>query len=232
MKKSKKKIIILVILLLLVLVYFGVKIILINMIPKTSLKEEIVAFQNPKTIEIKNTTETIEDYFTYEDMKIRNDFAPFEYEGQKDSMYTIKNNDLRVSIDKQPKDYYLSYVKENAKVPNLPYDLAKDLEKNNITTDYDLYQYLVQNVNNKVNIFSSFNNIKKAHTLYNALGLVITNVQKVTLLNGDYEGYILETNGDKIAYIEHNDENYTIHFWGNGYSDEDLYDLISTIQFE
>ncbi len=233
MKKGKKKIIILAVLLVLVLVYFGAKIILINSLPKVpdSFKEAIAAFQNPKTIEIQKTTEPIEDYFTYEDMKIRNDFEPFEYEGQKDAMYTIKNSNLRVSFNKQPKDYYLTYVKENAEIPNLSYDLAKDLEKNNVTTDYDLYQYLIQNVNKKVNIFSSFHSIKRAHTLYNAFVLIITNVQKATLLNGDYEGYILETNGDKIAYIDHNNEHYAIHFWSAGYFDEDLYDLISTIQF-
>ncbi len=202
MKKHKKMMIILVILLVFVIVYFGAKIILINSLPQVpdSFKEAITAFQNPKIIEIQKTTETIEDYLTYEDMKIRNDFEPFEYEGQS-PMYTIKNSDMRVSFDKTPKDYYLTYVKENAKIPNLPYNLTKDLEKHNIKTDYDLYKYLAQNVNNKVSIFSSFNNIKKAHTLYSALALIITNVQKVTLINGDYDGYILETNGNKMAYI-------------------------------
>ncbi len=234
MKKNKKMMIIFVILLVFVIIYFGAKIILINSIPKVpdSFKEAILVFKNPKTLEIQKTNEIIEDYFTYEDMKLRNDFEPFAYEGQKSPMYTIKNSDMRVSFNKEPKDYYLTYVKENAEVSNLFYNLTKDLEKNNIKTDYDLYQYLVQNVNNKVSIFSSFHTIKRAHILYSALTLIITNVQKVTLINGDYEGYILETNGDKIAYIDYNNETYTIHIWSNGYSDEDLSNLISTIQFE
>ncbi len=234
MKKNKKMMIILGILLVFIIVYFGAKIILLHSIPKVpeSFKEAITVFKNPNTIEIQKTNEVIEDYFTYEDMKLRNDFEPFEYEGQKAPMYTIKNSDMHVSFHKEPKDYYLTYVKENAVVPNLPYNLTKDLEKNNIKTDYDLYQYLAKNVNNKVSIFSSFQAIKRVYTLYNVLVLIITNVQNVTLIHGDYEGYILETNNNKIAYIDYKNENYIIHIWSDGYSLEDLSNLISTIQFE
>lgn len=231
MKKSKKKIILIVLLLVLAIVYFGSKMILIHRIPKTtdSIKEAFNAFENPETITIFETPEPIEDYLTYEDMKIRNDFEPFEYEGQDSPMYTIKNTNIRVSFSKEAKDSFVTYVKENAQVPNLPFDIEKDLEKNNIKTDYELYKYVVENLNKKVHIFNSFHTIKKVHTLYNAAAS-ITNVQKVVLISGDYEGYILETNGDRTAHIDHNNENYVLHIWSNSI-DEELYEFISTIQF-
>ena len=233
MKKSTK-IILIVVLLVAVAIYFGAKIVLISTLPKLpdSFKDATEDFNNPETITIRKSTSTIENYLTFEDMKIRNDFENLENNGQPISTtYNIKDSDIRITISKEPVDSLLAYVKENAEVPNLPYNLAKDLDKNSIKTDYELYEYLVQNVGKKVNIFSSFQTIKRAHTLYNATLIIMMNIQKVTLIDGDYKGYIMEANGDKTAYIYHNEDSYFLHIWSKDYSDAQLIDLISTISF-
>ena len=230
--KKKKKIIILVVLILFLIIYFGAKIVLLNTLPNIpdyfmDVKE---AFNNPKTITIHKNTENITDYFTYEDMKIRNDFEKSDQEYE--SLYNIKNSDIKITISKEPKNYLLSYVKENSKIPNLNYDLTKDLEKNNVRNDYELYTYLFQNVDKKVNIFSSIHAIKRAHTILGASFIILQDIKKVTLIDGDYEGYIIEKNADKTAYIYHNEESYYLHIWSKDFTDEKLYDLISTINFE
>lgn len=237
--KKGKKIAIVVVLIVLAIIYFGVKGFLLWSVPHRMSSESIEikeAFANKDTIIIKSTTQNTEDYFSYEGLKIRNDFEVFD---EKYHVYTIKGTDIRVVFDKQPIDHFVNYVKEEVKNMGMYYDLTKDLEKNNIDTDFKLYEYLLENSEPKLNLFSSINKFRKFHAVDLALTLVMDGCNKLTLINGDYEGYISQYNAQKRVEIYHNGYNYSMNIYSgrvdiyNGeYSDEKLYDLLSTITFD
>ncbi len=230
MKKGKK--IAIIILILIAIIYFGVKAFLLwsirnQMSPESTEVKE--AFAKKDTIIIKSANHNEEDYFSYDGLKIRNDFEIFDKEH---NVYKIKNTDIRVEFDKHPTDYLVTYVKEEVKNMKMHYDLTKDLEKNNVNTDYKLYEYLLENLEPKLNIFSSINKFRKVHAVNLALTLVMNSSNKLTLIDGDYEGYISQINELKRVVIYHNDYSYYINIYSSEYTDEKLYDLLSTITFE
>lgn len=184
------------------------------------------AFDNRNYITIKKNQNEENDYFYYEGLKIRNDFE------KSKNIYKLKGTDIAVTFDKYSTLYLVSLVKEDSKKMGLHYDLTKDLEKNNINTNLKLYEYLFNNMNQKVNFFTSVNNIRKAISVNMALLEVSSSFNKMSVINGDYDGYILENNKSKIVVINHNDISYFITIYSNDYSDESLYNLLSTIIFE
>lgn len=237
--KKGKKIAIVVVLIVLAIIYFGVKGYLLWSVPNRSSIESIEikkAFANKDTITIKSTNNEEEDYFSYEGLKIRNDFEIFDKEH---NVYTIKNTDIKVVFNKTPIDHLVTYVKEEVKNMGMYYDLTKDLEKNSIDTDFKLYEYLLENSEPKLNLFSSINKFRKFHAIDLALTLIMSSCNKLTLIDGDYEGYISQYNAQKRVVIYHNGYNYSMNIYSgradiyNGqYSDEKLYDLLSTITFD
>ena len=226
MKKGKKIAIIVVI--FLAVIYFVVKGVLLWSVPKPqSLEIETKeAFDKKDTITIKKSISKENDYFSFENLKIRNDFEVFDKEHK---VYKIKNTDIRVVFSKKTIDDYVTWVKENSKNMGMYYDLTKDLEKNNIDTDYKLYEYLFKNFDPKLNLFSSINAFRKDHAIKLALSFYF---DKFTVITGDYDGYICLMNASKAVFINHNNYSYFIHIFSKEYSDEKLYDLLSTIVFE
>lgn len=237
--KKGKKIAIVVVLIVLAIIYFGVKGFLLWSVSNRMSSESIEikeAFANKDTIIIKSTNHKEEDYFSYEELKIRNDFEIFDKEH---NVYTIKNTDIKVVFNKTPIDDLVTYVKEEVKNMGMYYDLTKDLEKNNIDTDFKLYEYLLDNLEPKLNLFSSINKFRKFHAVDLALTLIMSSCNKLTLIDGDYEGYISQYNGQKRVVIYHKNDSYSMNIYSgrvdiynDEYSDEKLYDLLSTIIFD
>lgn len=237
--KKGKKIAIVVVLIVLAIIYFGVKGYLLWSVPNRRSQEGLQikeAFANKDTITIQSTNHEEEDYFSYEKLKIRNDFEVFD---EKYHVYTINGTDIKVVFDKQTIDHFVNYVKEEVKNMGMYYDLTKELEKNNIDTDFKLYEYLLENSEPKLNLFSSINKFRKFHAVDLALTLVMSSCNKLTLIDGDYEGYISQYNAQKRVVIYHNNYSYSMNIYSgradiyNGeYSDEKLYDLLSTITFD
>ena len=226
MKKRKK--IAIIILIFLAVVYFGVKgVLLWSVLKPQSFEIEMKeAFDKRDTIIIKRSISNEDNYFSFENLKIRNDFEPF-YEN---NVYKIKNTDIRVVFSKEAIDSSVIWVKENSKNMGMYYDLTKDLEKNNIDTNYKLLEYYFKNFNPKLNLFSSINAFRKDHAI--KLSGVSFQFDKFTVITGDYDGYIYQTNASKAVFINHNNYTYFIHILSKEYSDEKLYDLLSTIVFE
>lgn len=234
--KNKKMFLLIIIFVLLILVYFGIKAFFLyayntskltgdNYYSIEKLKE---AFDNKEVITIEHNDILEEDYFQFEDLKIRNDF---ELYNEHNKLYKFKNNDILVGFNKNSSDYLVSTVKENSKNIGLFYNLTHDLEKNNINTNYKLYEYLLENVNQELNIFTSIHNLRKSQAINLSSLIIFNSVDEVVLINGDYDGYILKNNNSTSIFIEYDNNYYSIIFYGH-YSDDDLYKLISTIEFD
>ena len=227
---KKLKIILLIILGVLIVGYFGAKAFLLFNIPEEDefIKNVELAFKNKETITIKESQEEVKDYLVYKEMKIRNDF---DLVNESSNMYKIKNTDIAVAFNKEAIDSLVTYIEKESKNNGLHYDLTKDLEKNNVDTNFKLYEYFLSNRNLKLNIFSSFNSLRKVHTILGNFSLVFRNIDKVILIDGDYDGYILESGKVKTAFIINDNYLYEITI-NSEYSNTDFINLISTIRFD
>ena len=214
---KKLKIILLIILGVLIVGYFGAKAFLLFNIPEEDefIKNVELAFKNKETITIKESQEEVTDYLVFKEMKISNNF---DLVNESNNMYKIKNTDIVVAFNKEDIDSLVTYVEKVSKSDGLHYDLTNDLEKNNIDTNFKLYEYFLSNRNPKLNVFSSFT-------------LVFRNIDKVILIDGDYDGYILESGKVKTAFIINDNYLYEITI-NSEYPNSDLINLISTIKFD
>ena len=227
---KKLKIILLIILGMLIVGYFGAKAFLLFNIPEEDefIKNVELAFKNKETIIIKESQEEVKDYLVFKEMKISNNF---DLVNEKDSIYKIKNTDIVVAFNKEAIDSLVTYIEKESKNNGLHYDLTKDLEKNNVDTNFKLYEYFLSNRNPKLNVFSSFNSLRKVHTILGNFSLVFRNIDKVTLIDGDYDGYILESGEVTTAFIINDNYLYEITI-NSEYPNSDLINLISTIKFD
>ena len=191
------------------------------------------AFDNRETTTIKSKIiNNDEEYFYYEGLKIRNDFQELEQSEMGTDSVLFKGNDMSIIISKSLSNEQVTWLKKESKQIGLYYDLSKDLEKNNVNTDLDLYDYIFSNINSKLNLFSSINKIRKTQTINQVAVIMSSNINKFTIISGDYDGYILTRNNMQSIVINHDNDSYSIIISSNSYSQNQLYDLISTIVFE
>ncbi len=230
MKKSLR--IILIILGLLFLIYLGIKIFLVVNFPKENdypyIEDVKSAFNNKETITINKSKEQVTDYVEFRGLKIRNDFSVVN---EKEQAYELKNTSIPVYFSINELNSMVIFVEKESSITGFWYNLKKDFDKNNINTNFKLYEYLINNYTFKTSIFKSINTIRRDYALILSLNLAFPNYKKVTVINGDYKGYILETETIKIVRIEHGNYEYMI-ITSNEYQDSELYDAISTIEFE
>ncbi len=194
---------------------------------------------NTITLQYKEVLDN--NYFEYQNMKIRNDFKDFNELDPDTSIGTSlklvlkdENNntikvfwmlstDTYVNLLKMDKDF----IGTDKKITNL----TDFLEKNNINNDIELFNYLSKHKFTKSNIFTSVRKMKENYSIQLMISLIIPTTDSVTLINGDYEGYIfnLEDNTKEVTILK-NDKRYVFVFMSKTpLTDEYLTDILSTI---
>lgn len=115
-------------------------------------------------------------------------------------------------------------------------DRRKLLQKYNLNTDYDIFKYIVSNYNSDMNVLASSDKIKLNYAVKTFANVMIPST-KITLIDGDYQGYIYTTDGG-LAYevhLIHNEDNYFIKFTNGPISTyftmDNVKDFISNINF-
>ena len=86
--------------------------------------------------------------------------------------------------------------------------------------------------NKKLNIFSSINNLKKAQSINLLSEIMSSNYQKITILDGDLDGFIFETKNTINVYIIHQNDCYKMEIFNNNKELTNFTDIISTISFD
>ena len=190
--------------------------------------------------------ESGEEYLSFENIKIRNDFKDFVYKDEistdKDVKYAIydDNGEVKASFWVGVVDSYVSMLKSEIEV--YAYNrkgistkgIDKFLDSKGISNDIHLLMYLEEHQEDKNNIFTSVKEIKGRYVLNNLIEMMFPTMDDITLINGTYAGYIFELSGDgKQACILDNDKCYVFTFIGEDYfSDEYIYELLDTIVIE
>ena len=110
-------------------------------------------------------------------------------------------------------------------------DLANILEKNKINNDIELFKYLEKQKDVKNNIFTSAKEMKENYTIQFMVSVIMPQMDSITLINGDYQGYIfnLKNNMKEVSILK-NGKRYVFMFLNTTYfTDEKINDLLNTI---
>lgn len=111
------------------------------------------------------------------------------------------------------------------------------LEKYSLENDFDIYKYIVNHYNDKMNILSSKNKIKLNYLIKMYANVAIP-VSKISLIDGDLKGYMYTIKDGLIyeVHIIHDGTNYAFGFF-NGKSNNyfnlgDVENFLSNVHFK
>lgn len=244
MKKKNKVIIVC---LLLFCTYFGFKgfnlyYYNINNITTVNYRKIVEALNIKETINIEHKKLPNNEYLEFKNIKIKNDFKEFKRSENQYSKDTIKyvlydeKGKVKASFWMSEADTYIELLKSDKtlfgtgdnKITN---DNLKDIiDENNITNDIELFNYLSKNKDVKNNIFTSVKQMKKNYSLQFMVSVTIPVIENITLIDGDYQGYIFNMDKIKEVNILKNNKRYVFTFLDKSYfTDEKINNLIETI---
>lgn len=245
----KKKYIILIVVLLFLIIfgYLGYKIFNLyyyntNDIMEDNYKNFLNKLEIKNTITI-NTNSNVDNYLTFKNIKIRNDFEKFKKIDESDDMleyvkYVLydENENAKAGFVFGISDTYVNMFKEDVTVYGDSIKKINDsgleefFKKNNITNDIELFEYLKNNKDVKNNIFTSVKQMKNNYTIHLLSSIAFPSLENYTLIEGDYTGYIFNSQNIKEVSILKDDKKYTFTFIKLDYfTDNYINELLNTI---
>lgn len=250
MNNKKELIVGITIVLIVVLIggFFGAKLYYLNKYNISRIKTE--EYQESKerlqiknTIMIENNKLNAEEYLIFNDIKIKNDFEKFEIlESSTDEhrMYALKENDQVIAsfwfgatteslVDILINDFTIyGWTQEHLNVSKE--ERREFFKKYNIKNDVDLIKFLSAYESKENNLFTSISKMKENYFVKFIISFLMSLGESVTLIDGDYEGYILNMYENKEAYIIKNNKKYVFTFLKTDYfTDEYISDLLNTL---
>jgi len=200
------------------------------------------------------------NYFVYDDMKIRNDFSLYknvedtnEYNLVKYHLYDDDNN-FKAGFWYGKTNTYINMFTsssmllfgdvDNEEITNnlldtnnkfTSFDRNEFLEKNNIKNDIDFLNFIKDNHYLKNNIFMSINEMKQNCTYNTFVQVMMMSMNKFTIIEGKYDGYMFNIDHSKNikeVNILENDKRYVFTFIGEEYTDEYINELLNTLVIE
>ncbi|MDE6284153.1 MAG: hypothetical protein K2M17_00185 [Bacilli bacterium] len=205
--------------------------------------------QQAKNITIKKDMTSPVDYevLQIEGLTLRNDFTTFEKSeesepfglGIKFTKYDENQNPTEafwISVGSP----YISYMKMDYEIFGDETKIGakegreKFLKDNNIKTDFEFFKYILDHKDDKANLFTNTEKIKRKYEAYQFFQIISIFSEDITLIKGDLEGYIVKkkNSGATVCYLYENDKLYQLTFFGNNFSDSYINDLLSTIDIE
>lgn len=244
----------LIIIIVLTLSFFTYKLILLERYTfkePENVKEVVEGLKIKNELKIYKRTIPENEYLQIDDIKLRNDFKDYEKEEQPNLNvvnYTLKENDktkshfsfskssqnidLFVSNDINfyiPKDYNVICPESSFTYADRKYFLLK----NDINDDVDYINYVRENYFIKNNILMDRRTLMENFAFNLFTATIIPNVESITLITGDYRGYIYNIKGVREVHIIRNDQSYMFLFYGENLTTDDyITDLLSTLEIK
>jgi len=194
--------------------------------------QDIVSrLQIKDTINVKSSLLNDDKYISYNGLKIRNDFKDYELLRNDDQSMVYENkNSNNILIISGLTDSIVEKIKNDDFLELNEKDLLNILEKNYIENDYDLIKYISNQKNKNNNFFTNINDMKENYFMYFITYLHMSVGENVTLIEGDYEGYILNMYDIKAIHLIKDNKTYT--FTLSNVSDSYVEELLNTLVIE
>jgi len=250
---KKRKVLYIVLIIFLIFSYFGRQsinyfwIYNINYFTGDSYHEWMRNFKIVDTISINKNSSVMNDYVTFKNIKIRNDFNDYSKMEQISTDDSVKyvlydeNNESVASFWISKRSSYVEMLKGDVSIFGgndeilSSSDRISFLKKENIVNDVDLVKYLANNKNIKNSFFDSNNKMQENYTIQFLSMNIFPKVNSIVLIDGDYSGYIIEVDNNikEVHIINGNDEVLGFTFANtNYYTDEYIKNLLSTLVIE
>ena len=195
----------------------------------------LIAYFGYKAFNLKYyTINNINNPNQYKNMKIRNDFK--DYSKMEDS---AKNSSTKLVLkDENNKtikafwmgitDTYVYLLKNDKTLFGTDDSRITNTDLNN---DIGLFNYLSKQKNIKNNLFTSIKKMKENYAIEYMTSVVMPTIDNITLINGDYEGYIfnIKSNTKEVSILKDNKRYAFIFIDKNNLTDEYLKSILSTI---
>ena len=226
MKKSLK--IILIVVVSLLIVYFVIKGILLITYNNSVIEDDAYlvslkeSFDNNEQMNVTTTNLENGEYYTLDDINFIN--LNMEVETISDEVNLLSNSETIISINVSD-----SNLVDQAKGDD-HYFLNNLLEDENITTDYELLEFIVNNYNKDVNILSSIKTLREATEINTETKIIMNSSTNIMDITGSLDGYVLVMNdGVIMASLTNNDKYYNITFYD--YNLTEVNEFLNTIYF-
>lgn len=254
-KKNKFKSFIIVICILLILIIFGFSIYKGLLVYKHTMNipenylEVVNGLKIKDTLKIYKRTINEEDYLVEDNIKIRNDFNDYIRVGELKN--DVLNTFVQYSNQKEKQDIIISkmsqyidefvrddliffYGEEDISISEDRFTTADRkyfLLRNDINNDIDFLEYIKNNYFKKNSIFMSEREIRENYAFNLFVSIVIPEVNSISLIKGDYEGFIFNLDSSREIHIIRDDIVYSILLRGDELiTDEYIIDWIGTLE--
>ncbi len=244
-EKKKKGIIILCIVIVILLIGYGTyKWFLLSRYhvhTDENIKEIKSGFKITDTITVNPTL--VEDSLTFGNVKIRNDFKEFERIDTKENgtiTYVLKSTPeeegkgFTYSLNRD-RVFQLQHGDKNELVQEETFEqlnAKKILEQNHIENDIDLVKYLAKRDIKTPNLFTSIRGIKENYFFNYVMLVEFPKMNSITLIDGQYEGYILNSKDLKEINILKDDQKYSFLLIGKSFDDEYVKSFLNNLIIE
>ena len=147
-----------------------------------------------------------------------------EVETISDEVNLLSNSETIISINVSD-----SNLVDQAKGDD-HYFLNNLLEDENITTDYELLEFIVNNYNKDVNILSSIKTLREASEINTETKIIMNSSTNIMDITGSLDGYVLVMNdGVIMASLTNNDKYYDITFYD--YNLTEVNEFLNSVYF-
>jgi hypothetical protein len=211
-------------LVILSIIYFIAKYVALTMYDINTVMFD-TSYINIGTIQI-NKQPITKEVLSFENIRIETpleELQPFDYGNDDFKYYKVtKDNKDIITFWFGESDSYIEKLKKNKEeigTKRVIEEVERIINKNNITTDKELLEFLKDKTPKKVNVFTPLSKIKENYTIQYMKGMIFMRTEGVILIEGDYKGYLLGTGyGDKYkqniyqAQIEYNNKYYYFVF--------------------
>ncbi len=215
---------------------------------KENYKEIIENITFKDTVTIRNKSLKDDEYLSFSNVKVKNEFPESQklkqQENEKDyAKYAIEdengNKKAFFWIDIASYTYTdiltrdsILYGENTSKVRTS--GIKKYLKQRNITNDIELFKYLEKHKNDKNHLFTRVSEMRNRYSLKTMISIALPSIKNMTLVDGDYEGYILNSTSDlKIVTILKDGKRYSFTFVGLEYfTDQNIQEILNTIIIE
>lgn len=250
MKTKNFVILIIVLLVLLAGVYFGYKginLYIYDMSTRLWTAESYDNFINglniKNTIEINKVITSEDDYLSFNNVKVKNyfkDFRKIEATESNDELvrYALynENNEVIATFSIRIMDTYIDRIKakdEDSKVDDELFnneDRTTFFKNHNIEDDIDLFKFLKTKKDIKSNVFTSVKKMKENYAYIYFATMGLPTARSITLIDGDYKGYIFNLSDARECNILYKDKRYEFTFSKlNYFTDDYINEILNTV---
>lgn len=205
------------------------------------ITEIMKTYESPEIVTIE--TQDVKNYVEFENIKFKDIFQKYEkIESSSNSLQYIVYNEKENSLDKyfsikQTSSYGASFVYgfKNYSEQNSdneyeeitlydPEETSEYLQENNVTSDPELFNFLLENYNNENKLLMKNSTMKENHYIKEFIANNLPRIKKLYVFKG-INGYMFEMNGGSFEiYVD----NYEMTIMGM--EKEEIIELVRTIK--